>query len=698
MKRKAFPAFTVSILLLLFALSLPANAGETENVFVVIIDGIRDTEAFDDPSHQYIPYLWNVLRPQGTIYTEFFNDYLTTYTTPAHSALLTGQWHFQPNLLHPTAGAQPELDLRPEAPTIFEYYRKHFSTPAASCLFVTGKYNNIQNDWSLEPAYGPDYAANIYVGGTDNQTFDLFAAKLAEHQPAVVMVNFQDVDKIAHTGDWNGYLNAIVDVDLLIYRIWTELIQANPHYANKTTMIVTSDHGRNDDVIGFTHHGGMSPANRHLPFLAIGPDTPADLVVTEKRFQIDVAATVGEMLGFPTPFSHGQVMTEMIEPALDPDPRIRVYQKNARAASYNDSVFVTWSENDPADMGNERVYFMHKHAADPGFSTPFLINDAAAARWGFFPAVAANKNGVHVAWLDSRPLYTDDDSWTIFYRKSPDWGETWDPEKIIATSTFGSPSGDFQIVGEPELIATSVGELVITVRYRSPFEDTQITTFRSGNGGVTWGEKKVRSNNLFPRQYMATGYSKGYEAGLVWIDMVQKSGMWNHYSWDVFFMRTMDGGTSWKNYQRLSYDTGHTMMPQIAWNGSRLVTAWTMRESSGTPWKMQVRTSSNKGRSWTWTQDVAVGSSAWQPAVVWNPAAGKFTLVWTDYGTALPDIAVSTSSNGTSWVASDPVADNPEARLRSKPCAAYADGQVYVFWEELDPGTNDWLIQSASID
>lgn len=40
-----------------------AKSYQTENVFIVVIDGIRDTEAFDDTSHAHIPNLWNNLRP-----------------------------------------------------------------------------------------------------------------------------------------------------------------------------------------------------------------------------------------------------------------------------------------------------------------------------------------------------------------------------------------------------------------------------------------------------------------------------------------------------------------------------------------------------------------------------------------------------------------------------------------------------------
>jgi Type I phosphodiesterase / nucleotide pyrophosphatase len=80
---------------------------------VVVVDGLRNLEAFEDPAHQHTPRMWNDLRPQGTLYSDFCNDFVTTYTAPGHLAILTGQWQVQINLV-----AEGIRDVRGDEPTI----------------------------------------------------------------------------------------------------------------------------------------------------------------------------------------------------------------------------------------------------------------------------------------------------------------------------------------------------------------------------------------------------------------------------------------------------------------------------------------------------------------------------------------------------------------------------------------------------
>ena len=688
MSRKTF----LVLFLLLFSLPLPVHAYETENVFVVVIDGLRNEEAFDDPGHQFIPHIWNDLRPLGTIYTEFYNDFQTTITTPGHEAMVTGQWHFHPNLL--TYGGFN--DARPEAPTIFEYFRKHTGLPQESCMVVTGKENNLRLDWSLEPAYGPDYAGLMFLGGTDDETYALLAEKLAEHKPKLVLVNFRDVDEYGHTGNWDLYTEAILHADHLVYRMWTELIQADDDYRDKTTMIVTSDHGRNDDEIGFQDHGGMSHSNRHVLFLALGPDTPGGLSTSERRYLIDIAPTVGELLGFPTPFSHGQVIIGIFHSDLNPDPRIRVYQKNPRIAIYNGAVFVVWSENDSDDMGNERVYLMQKDPGEQSFSDPVLINDPPDARWAFCPSVTANNQGLHVVWLDGRALDDINETWSIFYRRSPDWGETWEDENLIVTSTFQSGEVPGEFVAEPEIDSNQRGELIVTVRVSR--KDREITSFRSLDKGKTWEEFGVDSGNSWPRQYRPLALSTPYEAAMVWTDMAKTPGETNFYNWEVFFKRTMNGGRTWKDLERLTYNADYSYTPRLAWSGENLITVWTARDVSGAPWELRVRSSKDKGKIWGYPETITTGSSAWEPGVVWNAAREEFSLIWIDYESGLPDLRASKSKDGLTWEPPEDVIANPNNAFRRNPQLGYTtDGTLHIVWEELDASTGDWVIQTGTL-
>ncbi|MBI3988401.1 MAG: sulfatase-like hydrolase/transferase [candidate division NC10 bacterium] len=569
------------VVTLLFPIT-PLQAYETQNVFVVVIDGLRDLEGFEDPTHQYIPRIWNDLRPQGTIYTEFYNDFLTTYTTPGHLAILSGQWQADPNL---ASGGEAINDVRGDEPTLCEYYRKYTGAPQSACWVVTGKKNNLQTDWALEPAFGPDYKSNVVLGGTDIETFNTLASVLAQDHPNLVLVNFRDVDEAGHTGNWTTYTNTILTADTLVYRIWTELIQGDAIYRDKTTLIVTSDHGRHLPGFGdFENHGGICHGDRHIIFLALGPDTLAGREVTERRYQIDIAPTVGELLGFPTPFARGQTLTGIFEDGLNPNPRLHVYQQNPKVTIFNQTVFVVWSENDLTDTGTQRVYLKKKPFTEPSFSAPLLINDATAARWAFSPSVATNKDGLHVVWLDGRALDARGDTWSVFYRRSPDYGTTWDQEQLIVTSQFETDTNDTaEIIGEPEIGANSLGEIIITVRYSNPFK--KITSFRSTDGGKTWGEVGIHETDEFPRQYTGTSMSLPRELGLIWIDLAQTPGQsTGNTNWEIFFKRTLNSGTTWQDLRRLTNEAGYSYNPVLAWSG-KLLALWANRDVSVAPWK-----------------------------------------------------------------------------------------------------------------
>jgi hypothetical protein len=105
------------------------DAYVTENVFIVSVDGIRDLEAFSyefqpgDSIHPYMPFIWDILKPQGIAFMEMYNVFKTT-TTPGHSTILTGDWEIIP--AHEKANQY--WQSRSWAPTVFEYYRKEKGT------------------------------------------------------------------------------------------------------------------------------------------------------------------------------------------------------------------------------------------------------------------------------------------------------------------------------------------------------------------------------------------------------------------------------------------------------------------------------------------------------------------------------------------------------------------------------------------
>lgn len=79
----------------------------------------------------------------------------------------------------------------------------------------------------------------------DSMTLEYALHGIRKHRPRAVFVSFGETDEFAHSGDYAQYLIAIHRGDAFIARIW-ETLQADPFYRGKTTLIVTTDHGRGD--------------------------------------------------------------------------------------------------------------------------------------------------------------------------------------------------------------------------------------------------------------------------------------------------------------------------------------------------------------------------------------------------------------------------------------------------------------------
>lgn len=61
--------------------------------------------------------------------------------------------------------------------------------------------------------------------------------------PRAAWIALGDTDNRAHEGDYPAYLRAASDADNFLRELW-QAIEANPRTAGRTTLIVTSDHGR----------------------------------------------------------------------------------------------------------------------------------------------------------------------------------------------------------------------------------------------------------------------------------------------------------------------------------------------------------------------------------------------------------------------------------------------------------------------
>jgi hypothetical protein len=143
-----------------------------------------------------------------------------------------------------------------------------------------------------------------------------FARSLMEHRdftPKVLVLNFAGPD-VAHGGSFSAYVEKIRELDDLVGSVHNAVMKKVRGYAGSTLLIVTPDVGRSlqgEGSGGFVNHRTGDEGCRHLWALFLGPGVPKNRQVTGKHSQYDIAATVGNILGFSIPGGEGKVMPEL---------------------------------------------------------------------------------------------------------------------------------------------------------------------------------------------------------------------------------------------------------------------------------------------------------------------------------------------------------------------------------------------------
>jgi|GEM_PF-2927507 len=286
----------------------------TRRIVLVVIDGVRHTEFFSDSSHSYCPWIWNELRPDAFISHAMHNNGLTR-TFPGHASLFSGRYQFLPN----------DGSRRPYQPMIWEYIRNRNDSADSLMVLATVKGKLRHLSYSTQSEYGArDSVVVIGPYTDDTECVSEFFQYAEQYAPVVSMVCLGTVDIIGHSGDWDAYLSAVWTADSLTVEVW-RWIQQTDGFAGVTSMFVTADHGRHDDI--WDNHGCHCEGCRRLPFLAIGPEIKTGVELRSPEMEIiDIVQTAAVMLGVDMPFAEGRVLTELFDDTVPPcAPELRYH-------------------------------------------------------------------------------------------------------------------------------------------------------------------------------------------------------------------------------------------------------------------------------------------------------------------------------------------------------------------------------------
>ncbi|XOV91293.1 MAG: sulfatase-like hydrolase/transferase [Bacteroidota bacterium] len=122
---------------------------------------------------------------------------------------------------------------------------------------------------------------------------------LKNDKPRALFISYGETDDYAHEGEYDQYLLSATQTDDYIKEIW-EYVQSDTNYKDKTTLIITTDHGRGTmPKDTWRSHGTSIKGADQIWIAVIGPDTPAsgEMYDDKQYYQNQVARTITSLLG-----------------------------------------------------------------------------------------------------------------------------------------------------------------------------------------------------------------------------------------------------------------------------------------------------------------------------------------------------------------------------------------------------------------
>ena len=320
---------------------------KTQNVILITLDGVRFQEVFggadtlimegragggyvnsmranfwrdslDERRALLMPFLWSAIAKDGQIFGDPASNCIASVTNPHHfsypgySEILCG--FSDPKINSNEYKANPHT-------TVLEFlHNKDAFKGKVRAFAAWDAFDRIINTQRANiPLYAgwnplPDAAQSEHVRRLNDvmvslprpyatTQYDLFVAAAASeamerHKPRVLFISFGEPDEWAHARKYEPYLQSIRNCDRFIHQLW-EKAQSLEQYAGKTSLIITTDHGRGDGPGNWTDHGNRTPGSDKIWIAVLGPDTPAlgvrkDLKVTQSQIASTVAALLGE--------------------------------------------------------------------------------------------------------------------------------------------------------------------------------------------------------------------------------------------------------------------------------------------------------------------------------------------------------------------------------------------------------------------
>ena len=334
-----------------------AQIQKTENIIIVTLDGMRWQEVFggvdsilmadsvfthdrkavkekfwaptpEERRKKLFPFLWATIAERGQLYgnrryqnaVNNANPYWFSY--PGYNEIFTG---------YPDTSVNSNNKIPNKNVNVLEFINKQarykgkvsaFTSWDAfdailnedrSGFLVSSGIDKLNSQYTQSPALqllnemqqlSPQPLGNSVR--PDFITYFLAKEYLKKYKPRVLYIGFDETDDYAHQGKYDLYLETALSTDKWIADLW-KYIQSQPEYQDKTTILITTDHGRGDETkTNWKHHGQKIPDASEIWLAAMGPDTKpgGEVKVPMQLYQQQIAATIAALVGLKFTADH----------------------------------------------------------------------------------------------------------------------------------------------------------------------------------------------------------------------------------------------------------------------------------------------------------------------------------------------------------------------------------------------------------
>ena len=339
----------------------PVNkSSASENLFIIITDGFRWQEVFqgadsvlinderftpdtatikamywndnmDERRKKLMPFFWNVLVKKGQLFgnreldnkVDAANLYAVSY--PGYNEIFTGTTDIfisgNSKKKNPNINVLEFLDKQEE----FSGKIAVFSSWDVFPYILNRERNNLQINSGYQQLENKEQTVvnsminSVQENGIENKsatrhdmlTFAVAREYIKNHLPRVVVVGFGETDDFAHAKRYDLYLQQANQFDRMLAELW-HMVQITPAYKDKTSFLITTDHGRGKTAKHWSGHGPFINGSAQTWLALMGPNIKpegeinASLQIYNRQFAETIANLLNQDFKTRTPLSYSK--------------------------------------------------------------------------------------------------------------------------------------------------------------------------------------------------------------------------------------------------------------------------------------------------------------------------------------------------------------------------------------------------------